>query len=189
MIGIDAKIERLKVLFEQGLFLDYSYNSYGRAFLNDRDGEVVPEILIDDTHEYKEVLLDDTIAASSFFVVRNDYTVKNSLVSGAVDIYFSVNLKTVYPDVTERALEYLHRDVSKIINGESFELANITSGKDAFSDFDIRLGDNMQPYYLAKFVTNTNWLYNECVNVPDNAIVYENDNFIAMEDDSILIQG
>lgn len=187
MIGIDAKIERVRVLFEQGLFLDYSYDSYGRAFLNDRDEQTVPEILIDGSHEYKEVLLNDNVGATSFFVVQNDYTVDNKTLTGTVNIYFSAKLSTIYPAVTERAVEYLHRDVLNILDTESFEVTGITSGKDAFSDFDIRLGDNMQPFYLVKFTTTTSWGVNECVKIPNDARITEDGNFRITEQGTLRI--
>jgi len=189
MIGIDNKIERVRILFEQALFLDYGYTAYGRAFLNQKEGNTIPEIL-DADNEYKEMLLDDKLDAQSFFVVENDYTVENSKkLSGEVSIYFAVNLGVVYPSVSERAVEYIHRDVMNILKGTDFQLTGITSGRDAFSGFEIKVGDNMQPFYLVKFTTAVSWLLNDCVRIPTDAITYENGNFIAMENGAILIGG
>ena len=184
MIGIDAKIERVRTLFEQELFLDYSYNSYGRAFINERDGKKIPERYVSD-NEYQEVLLNDRVACTSFFSVENDYTVDRNLLSGTVNIYFSCNLSTVYPSVSERAVEYLHRDVSAILKRESFELTGITSGADAFSDFDF--SDNMQPFYLVRFKTETSWLIGECVELPNDAIITQGGLFITTQSDKLII--
>lgn len=162
MIGIDAKIETLRTAFVRDLWKTYDYTAYHRAFLNERDEKVVPEIL-SSGNEYIEVQLNDNIAGLSFFVVQNDYTAKTQTqMSGTVNIYFAVNLKTLYPLISERALEYLHRDVLEIIKYSSFMITGITTGRDAFSDFDIQIGDNMQPFYLVKFATELEWNINQC---------------------------
>ena len=153
MIGIDSIIETLRLQFVSKLWTSYpTYSAKGRAFLNVRDGRIVPEVLVTG-NEYQEVMLDDTLPAHSFFVVGDVYNVDRSAVSCDVDIYFAVNLKTVYPSVTERAVEYVHRDILKELNYGIFKTTKITTGREAFKEFDVAIGDNMQPFYLVKFST------------------------------------
>lgn len=161
MIGIDAKIETVKALFTSKLYTTYNYDSYGRAFVNLRDGKEIPEIL-DSGNEYKEVLLDSAIDVLSFFVVDDTYTVQGNSdsVETRVNIYFAANLGVVYSTITERAVEYLHRDVLKILHNTPFDTVEIVQGRKAFSEFDIEIGDNMQPYYLAKFITEVRFNIN-----------------------------
>ena len=162
MIGIDKHIETLKDMFTSKLYTSFDYTSYGRAFMNDRDEKVIPEVL-DSDNEYKEVLLDDNLAGLSFFVVDSEYVSDNpTLLNSKVYIYFAVNLSTLYSTVTERAVEYVHKDVITLINNTVFNLTGITTGKDVFSEFDINIGDNMQPFYLVKFSTEVEWNINQC---------------------------
>jgi len=153
MIGIDSIIETLRLQFVSKLWTSYpTYSAKGRAFLNVRDGRIVPEVLVSG-NEYQEVMLDDTLPAHLFFVVGDVYEVNRNVMNCDVDIYFAVNLKTVYPSVTERAVEYVHRDVIKLLGFSQFNVNKITTGREAFKEFDVAIGDNMQPFYLVKFST------------------------------------
>lgn len=166
MIGIDAKIESLRLLFETYLFTDISNNtyvSYGRAFILKREDKGVvkdvPELQISSTNKYQEVLPNRKINGHSFFVVEDfREPVGNSLSTykSTVNIYFTVNLDKLYPSVTERAVEYLHRDVDNLIKFSSeFHVENITTGLDAFSEFGfVKETDNLEPFYLVRFKTN-----------------------------------
>ncbi len=123
MIGIDVKIETLRQLFEDSLWITSTYQSLGRAFINKEAGKDVPEIYLANGIDYQEVLLNDKVDAHSFFVVRSDLEpLGDSFIdfNADVDIYFAVNLAKCYPLVTERAVEYVHRDVGAIINDSEF---------------------------------------------------------------------
>lgn len=184
MIGIDNHIEAMQVTFVAELFRDYDYTSYGRAFLNIRDEKIVPEVL-DSGNEYKEVLLDDNLGGLSFFVVDNDYIpISRNNLKTKVNIYFAVNLATLYPTITERAVEHLHKDVLNILKGSKFKFTGLTAGREAFSEFDIKLGDNMQPFYLARFSTEIDWNINMC-NPNHNYRITENELDRITEDDKI----
>ena len=166
MIGIDAKIESLQAQFNSKLFTSIvgnTYTAYGRAFLNEREEGTVPEILYDGEVDYKEVLIDTGVDGQSFFVVENDDVAITPFdYETPVSIYFAVNLKILYPAVTERAVEYLHRDVLEILNSSPFDIQKFTKGREAFSDFEVKIGDNMHPFYLCKFSTLVQWNINEC---------------------------
>ena len=165
MIGIDAKIDALNTTFNTKLFtaiIDNTYDSKGRAFVNLRDGLPIPEIQTKSTTEYLDVLLNDGIDGLSFFVVdshRDNLTNYGSIYTTKVTIYFAVNLDVLYPSISERATEYLHRDVLRYIKGSEFLVESVITGLDAFSDFDfVKPGDNMEPFYLVAF--NTKIEYN-----------------------------
>ena len=168
MIGIDVKIETLRQLFEDNLWTTTTYSSLGRAFINKRDDKDIPEIYLADGTNYEEVLTDDRIDAHSFFVVRSELEplgVSFVDFTADVDIYFSVNLKKTYPAVTERAVEYMHRDVISIINGSEFQGSRVITGLDAFSEFGfVKETDHMQPLYLLKVETSIEYQLNENLN-------------------------
>jgi len=170
MIGIDVKIEALRARFASKLFADVvgnTYVSYGRAFITnrkDKDGRIidVPELQIASTKKYQEVLPNRKIEGHSFFLVSSDIEVKiNSELKADVSIYFSVNLDTLYPNVTERAVEYLHRDVLNEIRDSEFDVKKITTGLKAFENFGlVKETDNMEPFYLVRFDTEINYNQN-----------------------------
>ena len=164
MIGLDAVIETQRLSFVANLFKGTTYAAYHRAFANVRDGQTVPEIQTASTNRYKEVLLNSKIAGLSFFMVRPDIEVLGGgLFKADVDIYWAVNLDTLYASVTERAVEYLHRDISEELKHGRFELTGLITGLDAFSEFGfVKIQDNMEPRYLAKFMTTVEYQYNEC---------------------------
>jgi len=167
MIGIDYKIDVLKAVFDASLFTsvaDNTYTPYGRAFINNKEFDMtIPEVLISGTNEYKPVKFDDKLDGISFMVVRNDVIGDTYVdMKADVDIYFAVNLNKLYPSVSERAVEYLHKDVLELLSDSEFEFVSYTQGYDAFSEFtNVKPSDNMQPYYLVKFTTRVEFQINE----------------------------
>ncbi len=164
MIGLDKEIDSLRASIQSRLTSVNGYISYGRAYLNKRrePDRTVPEVLIAGSTEYKEVLLDSGITGLSFIVADDDYeSIGATQLKTDVDIYFAVNLKKMYPLVTERAVEYLHRDVLKILNGTKFSHQGVVL-KDPFSEFSMKIGDNMQPFYLVRFETEIEFNVKQC---------------------------
>lgn len=170
MIGIDYKISVLQADFASNLFASvtgHTYTSYGRAFVNRKEFDsVIPEIQLPSSNEYVPVKFNDKLDGLSFMVVGNDVVVISSVdLLADVDIYFAVNLRKLYPTVTERAVEYLHRDVLDILSTSEFELESYTQGFDAYSEFtNVKSSDNMQPFYLVRFKTKVEFQVNENIN-------------------------
>jgi len=168
-IGVDYHIDILKGEFNANLFTDIAnntYTAYGRAYVNERDGQTIPEIQTASTTEYSEVLLNTGVDGLSFMVVGDEIDPLSQLdYVASVDVYFAVNLDVLYPAVTERATEYLHRDVGKWLNDSEFDITKIVTGREAFKDFDlIKEGDNLEPFYLVKFETTVEYQLKESIN-------------------------
>jgi len=162
MIGIDLQIDKLKTKLAAKFAAITTYVAYGRAYKNNKEAGVIPEVLTG--VQYKDVLLDTKIAGLSFCIVENDYDpLSPTQLKNEVSLYFAVNLDTMYPLVTERAVEYLHRDVLEVIQSSRFEHINLTSGLESFGDFDlVKDSDNYQPNYLCKFSLEIEYNINEC---------------------------
>jgi len=167
MIGLDAKIDTLKTRFAAKLFPDVAnntYTSYGRAFwtketYNDNIVDV-PKIQIASSGKYQEVLPNHKINGHSFFLSDTGIEVGFDLIA-KVSIYFAVNLDILYPNVTERAVEYLHRDVIKELKNYSFNLTHIETDLPAFEKFGmVKEIDNLEPYYLCRFDTEIEYKIN-----------------------------
>jgi len=157
MIGIDKKIDQLRTTLDTYLWTAYTFAPLGRAYVNTRDGRKVPEIL-SSGNEYSEVLLNDTVQASSFCVVGNDYDIEDDVATGTVTLYVAVNLTACYPTVTERAVEYVHRDVSAVLKHSDFTLKKVLNG---WGDFESNY-QNMQPFYLCRFECEIEFLFESC---------------------------
>lgn len=162
MIGVDIPINKLLLLFNEKLWADNTNDYNGRVYINQKDGRVIPEVY-NTNDDYKEVLLNDNVDSTIFFDVLNERKfIGNSNCRVEVDIYFSINLKNIYPTINNRATEYAYRDVLDIINLSSFKYKSLTSGFEAFDKFDYDKAsiDNMQPYHLFKIKTELTYNIN-----------------------------
>ena len=166
MIGLDAKIEILRARFAAKLFVGSTYASYGRAFITkkkDKNGNFVdiPELQTSSTVKYAELLPNRKIDGHSFFLQEGDIEKTEDGYTANVGIYFSVNLNELYSSVTERAVEYLHRDAIKQIENYSFKVIRIVPDLPAFEKFGlVKDTDNMEPYYLCRFDTEIEYKLN-----------------------------
>ncbi|MBC8321136.1 MAG: hypothetical protein H8E34_10470 [Bacteroidetes bacterium] len=168
-IGIDYHIDILTTAFNADLFTDIvgnTYTAYGRAYINEHEGQKKPEVQTASSTEYVDVMIDTAVDGISFCVVDNKINALSQLdYMATVNVYFAVNLDILYPTVTERATEYLHRDVGQSLNDSNFEIISITTGLEAFADFDfIKESDNLEPFYLAKFECQLEYQLKENIN-------------------------
>lgn len=163
MIDLDKKIETLQTKLNANLWTAKTYTAYHRAFVNLRDGLRVPEVQIEDSTEYADKLLDDNESLSFFVVDPIRAVITPSTHEATVYLYFAVNLDHLY-SVTERAEEYLIRDVTSEVRYSEFQLQGIKTGLTAFTDdFDfVKEGDNMEPMFLVRFETLVEYTINEC---------------------------
>jgi hypothetical protein len=155
--GIDIHIQNLQAQFLANLFAGKLYSSYGRAFLNEKNG-IIPEVY-NGANEYQDVLLDDTLDAISFFTVNPLQEFDYQYSTANVSIYFFVNLSTLF-SYTHRAVEEVHLLVLKEIDKANiFKVLRLITGRDAVKDFAIRQPEllDMQPYYCFKFECSINY--------------------------------
>ncbi len=165
-IGIDFELDKIATRLNAKLWVSpLTYTAFGRAYVNNRDGQRIPEVNIASSTEYIDKLIDDTKSGISFFVVDNDYSTRGDGRSfeANVNLYFAVNSNVLYPLVTERATEYVIRDINAQLTRSKFKTESVTIGQDAFSDFDlIKDGDDMRPFLLLRFRGLVNFQYNNC---------------------------
>lgn len=151
MTGIDTTIERIRTIFEDNLWTTSTYEAYGRVHRNERKNAVIPEVYNTTTKDYQDVLLNDFKDGISFFDVD---PIRNYEVA-TVNILFAVNLKTLYPLITERADEEALQTVGLLIRQSGLNVESIVTGLQAYQDYELtdEKSDNMQPYFLFKFET------------------------------------
>jgi len=147
--GIDIPIDNLVLKFISELWTDKNNVFKGRIQRTIKSDGTYPEWFNPNTGDYEDVLLNDAVDSVCFFDVQSneDYT---SRFNADVWICFAINLKTLYPLISERATEYAHKDAIDIIKRfSSFKPTGIVRGLDAFNDYKlVKITDNMNKFYL-----------------------------------------
>ncbi|WP_346320772.1 hypothetical protein [Chitinophaga sp. YIM B06452] len=116
-VGLDKPIQRLQEYLHGKLLalwgIDTSqYQAYGRCYRNQTEDGYIPEVYIGG-NEYKEVYVDDTVTALSFFGLSGHTKVDGA---GYADVHliFFVNVQAL-KNVPHRGDEEVRRDVQRLI--------------------------------------------------------------------------
>ena len=132
-VGVDIPIQKLQSYLHEKLLTKWSlqnadYEAYGRCYRNQKEAGYVAEVYVGG-NEYKEVYLDDRIAAISFFGLSGDI---DHVVTNIADVHlvFWVNIKLLYPSITHRGDEEVRKDVQVLVdNGyQGFEFTGMRMG-------------------------------------------------------------
>lgn len=103
-------------------------DSWGRVQKNSRDGKYIPEVHIKNQN-YKEVLINDKVAVTSFFQLRSD-KVKNTNHEYGLSLYFFVDLTKVNAGAQRRDEETIN-DVLQLFFGTNYGLNAVKIWRDA----------------------------------------------------------
>ena len=161
-VGIDKQIQKLQLMFFDRLWNSpLVYDSYGRSYQVDEDGENAEVAAFTGGNDYEKLKGNDNVDALSFFVANSGVEIGVGLYQSTVQIYFFVNLATCYDSITNRADENAHREVLNILrlHPYGFKPLGITWGGN-ISNFKIT--DNMQPYHV--FMISAELNYNSILN-------------------------
>ena len=154
--GIDIPIDSLVTRFGSELWTTKTNVFKGRIQRTLRNEQVIPEWFNKTTGDYEEVLLNDTVASTSFFDIQPSESYSGYYVS-SVWICFSVDLKVIYPteyaSIGRKVTEYIHEDVLNVIERDKrFNVTGLVRGLSAFSDYgSVKHTDNMNEKYLFRF--------------------------------------
>jgi hypothetical protein len=111
-IGIDFRIVEIQSKIYKYLTEKRSwdkYNCYDRAYINTKNNQIIPEVYVGNK-EYNEVLLNDKINALTYFIVNESRTYDKGFRT-TISLIFEGNLSRLYPAITHRADEELHKDL------------------------------------------------------------------------------
>jgi len=175
-IGIDIPVDKI----QRALYTDLvtngpwlSYESYHRAYENDHEEGIRPEVFTIN-NDYKEVFMDDAFNVTSFFIVDQDRLINNGEeFRSDISIIFQVQLDKLLPLVLHRADEEFNNQVSNVLSnlGYGYELLGMEQGIDnVFAEFDqdqIKYED-LQPYYVVRFNLSVPYSY-DCSRIFPNA--------------------
>lgn len=142
-VGIDIPVTRyqnflypaLKEVW--GIQDDVSYDCHPRAYKNQTADGYIPEVFIGvgndpEQPEYKEVFLDDSKSALSFFALGDLTRFNEGDTTAQMSLTFLVNVQLLKPNTAWRGDEEIRNDVEKLcqISRFGFELMEIVTGYD-----------------------------------------------------------
>lgn len=160
-VGIDIVIQKLQTSLYSALNWQ-KYESYGRAYKNKKSGQTIPEVFISNK-DYREVLLDDKVNASSFFIAGDNITY-NEMATAKVSLIVQCDLLALYAGIAHRADEEMHEEIIRHIKQNDYaDFIGITTGiEQVYSDLniDIKYTDDMQKYHVVKFDFEVIYNYN-----------------------------
>ena len=162
--GIDVRIESLRAKLESDLWTFNDVSFYGRIFrIPDAEGNITPMRFIY-PQDYEDVLTNDTKDGVVFFDVQPDESFEGSSFQSEVWICFAIDLDKLYPSVkSERATEYAHEDVLKIVKRKwgNNSITGLVRGITAFSDYSgVKFTDDDQPFYIFRLNTEIKYPIN-----------------------------
>ena len=178
-VGIDIEIDEIQISLYNELSWSSAINDYEvyhRAYKNNREDGVVPEVFTNN-NDYQEVLMDDKFSATSFFLTPDTINWNDEgKLSADVSLIFQVNLKELYPSILHRADEEAHVEVINVLeNSYNVDsIRGITTGiSNVYEDLRKKFGkstllaneqsqyDDMEPFHV--FKVDFNVLYsNKC---------------------------
>ena len=144
------------------------YNAYHRAYKNPTQNGIVAEVFDKDDKDYKEVFFDDTLNASSFFVIEDEMpaTDNGRIFTTTISAIFQVDLSTIAGKIETRADEEIVAQVINSLQLNKFgEISSVTRGiENVYSGFrtdQIQYTD-MQPFFCFKIDLEVNFQYDCC---------------------------
>lgn len=148
--GVDVIIQELQDFFVRELFTAKTWNVYGRAYLNEKDGETLPEVF--NGKDYEDVLLNDAVS-HCFFLLDENRQFESGRVTATLNIYFLLDL-SVISSLTHRADEETLQDIIQLLELEpyGFVLTSFVTGLTALSAFGKdTTNDDLQPFFVVRF--------------------------------------
>lgn len=141
-VGIDLAISKIqKSIYDNLILIGWTnYEAYGRAILNPKNKDRIPEIAVG-RKEYKEVLFSDKFNATSFFLVddkREFDAIKSADLFVDASIIFQLKLNKLYPTIPHRADEEANKDCFNSVGKFVKKIEGLTTGLPAvYNSFNV----------------------------------------------------
>lgn len=168
--GIDIPIQQMQVFLNKKLEFD---KSYGRVYKIDVGfNRFIPAHFIEKTSDYVEVLTDDSLNGSFFFIENNRTLVGNDSmqITTPIDIIFQMNLRKLQPDMDHMADEEMRLEILGLVSlFPKFEITEVIKGIEALKGFYHNLRD-MQPYTYLKVSGNVKYQNVKCKTIKNGKI-------------------
>ncbi|HEY4112191.1 hypothetical protein [Puia sp.] len=123
-VGIDIPIQQaqkklfnnLSKVWPQGI----TYDAHGRCYRNKKGNGMIAEVFVGND-EYKEVYLNDTLAAISFFGIADKIAIQAEAIVNVHLVVFA-NLDKLKPGISHRADEEVRQDVARAMGNAAYGL-------------------------------------------------------------------
>ena len=139
-IGVDKIIDYIQKDLNR-VNWDDSYTVFNhRAYRTKQNKENIVEVF--ENGHYKEVLFDDRLNSTSFFLVDKDYNTTdggNSYFGTKIVLIVQCNLSNLYPNIQHRADEEAKKDIIQVINDSNrgYKVTKVVTGDQVYSEFSI----------------------------------------------------
>jgi len=152
--GVDVPIDNLqKYIWQKMSWSNFRYTSYPRAYKTETNDGNTYEVFVNGK-EYREVLYDDRVDVSTFFVADENLTkVNNQVYKTTIRLIVQINLSACYPDIPHRADEEATMELLKVldVNYWKYKVLNVRKGiRNVFRDINVNgiLFTDMQPFHI-----------------------------------------
>jgi hypothetical protein len=166
--GLDREIDMLQVRLYDYLILKgwTSYNCYPRAYVNTKGKTAVIEYSVN-SKDYQEILLNDKINASSFFILTSSNKKDLRLEKANLSLIFQINLSKIKTAITSRiADEDVINNITTFLFKQpySIRLLNVKRGvKNVYSDLNVEMStrNEMSEFLVCRFDMELFYTLNE----------------------------
>ena len=174
-VGVDARIYEFQDYLFSTISIDGLVNAddwqcYPRAYKNPWKRDKRPEIYIGGG-DYKEVFYDDAFKMSSFFIVSDERSEDNGVLTTEVSLIVQANIQEIFPSIAHRADEELNNEF--LLASENYYLADQfrytriqTSVENVYREFikDELWLDDMSEHYVVRFDFEVRYTPECCIN-------------------------
>jgi len=178
-VGIDTTIDAIQTKLYKYFTENckwVKYGSYHRAYKNEKEGQIIPEIYTN-KEEYVEVLYNDKYNGTSFFL--SDYESKlidrdQGIYQQGISAIFQLNIKDLYGQISHRADEEAREEITRafklIEETISHEITGIVTGVNKVYE-DLKLNsifekdayrNDMGKKLLLRVNLNIKYYYDNC---------------------------
>lgn len=164
-IGIDKIVDAIQVKLDESTFFSGTdWDNFPRAYKNPkhvRTNGYMPEVY-DGNGEYKEVLMNDKMTLTSFFVAGDQRPYSNTNMTSDLSLIVQCSdLDEIFPSIEHRADEELIHKFLNILNVvPGIKITNIeTSISEVYKEFDIRdlIFDDMGSFFVFRVNMSTSF--------------------------------
>jgi hypothetical protein len=171
-VGVDKAVDTIQNalyshLVDNGAWANYE--SYHRAYRNETNNGVKPEIFSLEGNDYRDAFMSDKFTVTSFFLVANETEVSEDMFTSDISVIFQVDLNKLYPTSPHRFDEEFRTeivDVFRGLNGTfSFDGA-VTDIDSVYAGLDttkVKL-DDTHPRHVVRFELTAKYMHS-CGNV------------------------
>ena len=167
-VGVDVMVNTIQAALYAARVTNgtwTNYKSYHRAYKNESDDGILPEVFTGVDNEYKDVFNDDDFDVTSFFLVSDETEVSDGMFTADISVIFQVNLSNLYTTAPHRFDEEFKSNVVSVfrsLNGRFTFNRTIDNIDGVYAGLDTSKvkWDNMDKFHVVRFELSVNYAHN-----------------------------